>query len=83
VSIRTVVETIFADVAKEQQHALAPLTDSLDLLKSGLDSLCLAIIVARLEVALGCDPFSAGVDDEVDIPVTFGDFVRLYENAAV
>lgn len=76
-------ETIIAEigrVASEQQRALAPLADDLPLMKSGLDSLCFAILVARLEAALGSDPFSAS--EEVSIPVTFGDLVGLYENAA-
>ncbi len=45
---------------------------------SGLDSLCFAILVTRLEDELGIDPFTAS--DEVYFPVTLGDFVRLYEN---
>jgi hypothetical protein len=49
------------------------------LLDSGLDSLCLAIIVARLEDLLGRDPFS--YDDAVDFPVTLSDFIRCYEDA--
>ena len=59
-----------------------PLTtraDDLVLLDSGLDSLCFAILVARLEQRLGVDPFSAAED--VYFPVTFGDFVRFYDEA--
>jgi acyl carrier protein len=70
----------FERVAREQNRSLAPLTDDLVLLDSGLDSLCLAIIVARLEDALGVDPFSRADDGE--FPVTLGDFIRLYEDAA-
>jgi hypothetical protein len=33
--------------------------------------------VARLEDLLGIDPFNAA--DVLEFPVTFGDFVRLYE----
>jgi hypothetical protein len=50
------------------------------LLDSGFDSLTLAILVARLEDALGLDPFSAS--DNFPSVVTFGDFLRLYEKAA-
>jgi acyl carrier protein len=57
---------------------LAPLSDDLELLKSGLDSLCFAIIVARLEDALGCDPFNG--DEDSDFPSTLSDFIRLYED---
>ncbi len=77
--IREMIVSEFEKVAKEQGKALAPLSDNLELLNSGLDSLCLAIIVARLEDSLGCDPFSA--DDAVDLPVTLSDFIRCYEDA--
>jgi hypothetical protein len=46
---------------------------------SGLDSLCIAIIVARLDDELNLDPFSGG--DDMMLPVTVGDFIRIYENA--
>ena len=52
----------------------------MELLDSGLDSLCFAVVVARLEDALGVDPFSASEDTR--FPVTFGEFVTLYEHAA-
>ena len=78
-SVRETIVSVFTDVAREQRRTLAPLTDDLPLLNSGLDSLCLAIIVANLEGRLGVDPLSAG--DDVEIPTTFGDFVALYENA--
>ena len=79
-SIRATITAQFEAVAAEQNRKLAPLSDSLPLLDSGLDSLSFAIIVARLEDALGVDPFSA--DEPVDFPVTLGDFVRLYEHSA-
>jgi len=59
---------------------LAPLSDELILQDVGFDSLCYAILIARLEDALGSDPFSES--DDITIPVTLGDFVRAYENAA-
>jgi hypothetical protein len=70
----------FSQVAEEHDKRLAPLTDNLALLDSGLDSLCFAIVVARLENSLGADPFSA--DEDARFPVTFGEFIRFYENAA-
>jgi len=79
-SVRSAVTARFAEVAREQKKTLAPLADDLVLLDSGLDSLCLAIIVARLEDALGTDPFSSG--SAAEFPVTLGDFIRLYEDAA-
>jgi hypothetical protein len=79
-SVRSDVISQFEYVAREQGKTLAPLTDDLVLLDSGLDSLCLAIIVARLEDTRGVDPFSGDVDGE--FPVTLGDFIRCYEDAA-
>ncbi len=78
-SVRAEVVAQFEQVAREQRKTLAPLTDDLVLLDSGLDSLCLAIIVARLEDTLGLDPF--GRADDAGFPVTLGDFVRLYDDA--
>lgn len=77
---RSEIATTFKTVALEQGKRLSPLTDDLELLDSGLDSLCFAIIVARLEAQLDIDPFSASED--AVFPVTFGEFVQFYENAA-
>ena len=77
-TVRSEIATQFALVSREQDKQLAPLTDNLQLLDSGLDSLCFAIVVARLEDLLGVDPFSASED--VLFPVTYGEFVHLYEN---
>ena len=79
-NVRSEVVTQFRQVAQEQGKRLAPLTDGLELLNSGLDSLCFAILVSRLEDALGVDPFTASED--ALFPVTFGDFVSFYEHAA-
>jgi acyl carrier protein len=78
--VRSTVLAQFEQVAKEQGKKLAPLSDDQVLLESGLDSLCFAIIVARLEDALGVDPFSAAEDGR--LPLTVGDFVQFYEDAA-
>jgi Phosphopantetheine attachment site len=75
--------TIMAEmqkVAADQAKTLAPLSDDLVLLDSGLDSLCFAVLVARLEDKLGLDPFTAS--DDVAFPVTLGDFVMVYERVA-
>jgi acyl carrier protein len=61
----------------ENDIKLPPLTDDLILLESGLDSLSLAIIVARLEDELGYDPFSLA--EESEVPITLSDFIRVYE----
>ena len=79
-SIRLTVTTVVEQVAEEQRVKLPPLSDNLVLLDSGLDSLCFAIIVARLEDTLGFDPFATS--DDIYFPVTLGDFIRVYENAA-
>ena len=68
----------FRSVAKEQNKELPPLSDDLVLLDSDLDSLCFAVIVARLADELGIDPFSASED--MEFPITLGDFVKVYEN---
>jgi acyl carrier protein len=76
-SVREVIERRFANLAKSrgrQPH----LSDELRLIDSGLDSLSFAVIVAELEDELGFDPFDQAV--EARFPVTFGDFVRLYES---
>ena len=78
-TIRTTILDQMANIAKQQHKTLQPLTDDLALLNSGLDSLCFAVVVARLENSLGVDPFSD--DEDARFPVTFGDFVRFYENA--
>ncbi len=79
-NIRSEIIEQFTQVAHGQGLPLAPLTDDLELLDSGLDSLCFAIVVARLEGQLGVDPFATSED--ATFPVTFGEFVSLYENAA-
>lgn len=75
--LKSTIASQFEVVAREQGRRLAPLADDLKLLQSGLDSLSFALIVARLEDALGFDPFDS--DEVVRFPVTFGDFVELYQ----
>jgi acyl carrier protein len=77
--IRSAVVSHIAEIAEQNQKRLPVLTDDLVLLDSGLDSLAIAILVARLEETLGFDPFTES--DEVSYPVTLGDFIRVYENA--
>ena len=75
----TVIEQL-RQIAASSHKNIPPLTDDLVLVDSGLDSLMIAILVTRLEDALGVDPFT---DSQITSPpVTFGEFVRLYENAA-
>jgi acyl carrier protein len=77
-SVRATITSQFEQVAREQKRKIAPLSDDTKLLESGLDSLSFALIIVRLEEALGFDPFD--VTGELKFPVTFGDFVKLYEN---
>ena len=79
-SIRSEIITQFNQVAKEQDKRLANLADDLELMDSGLDSLCVAIAVSRLEDVLGIEPFSSAEDQ--GFPVTVGEFIKFYENAA-
>jgi acyl carrier protein len=80
VSVRLIILEQMAQVAREHGKVLAPLKDDLQLAESGLDSLGFAVLVARLEDRLGIDPFTAAED--ALFPVTFGDFVKVYENGA-
>ena len=79
-SIKSIVISEIQQIAAEKKKQLPALTDDVVLLESGLDSLGIAILVARLEEALGLDPFTES--DDVTYPVTIGDFVRFYEKAA-
>lgn len=79
-SVRLTIISQMEQIAREQEKSLRALDDNLVLTESGLDSLCFAILVARLEDEFGKDPFTAS--EEVYFPVTLGDFIGLYENAA-
>jgi acyl carrier protein len=77
-SIRDTVLNLIREVAAEQNKELPPLTDDLQLLDSGLDSLCFAILVSRLEDATGNDPFVSAKASE--FPRTVGELIAFYEN---
>jgi acyl carrier protein len=79
-SIRLTIVREIETVAVEQGKTLSSLSDDLPIENTGLDSLCWAIIVARLESSLGIDPFTAS--DEVYFPVTVGEFIHAYETTA-
>jgi acyl carrier protein len=79
-SIKLTIMDEMARVAREHGKTLAPLNDDVALLDSGLDSLSIAVLVARLEDKLGLDPFTTS--DDVQFPVTVGDFVKAYEHGA-
>ena len=77
-SVKLTIMDEMKEIAREHNKNLAPLRDDLVLLESGLDSLGFAVLVARLEDKLGIDPFTASED--AMFPVTFGEFVKVYEN---
>lgn len=79
-SIKLTIMDEMARVAREHGKTLAALDDDVALLDSGLDSLGIAVLVARLEDRLGVDPFTTSED--VQFPVTVGDFVKAYEHGA-
>ena len=75
----TIMEQM-TQIAREHGKTLAPLNDDLALHESGLDSLGIAVLVARLEDEFNVNPFANS--EEVQLPVTIGDFVKVYENGA-
>lgn len=79
-SIKLTIIEQMTQVARQHGKVLAPLKDDLQLAECGLDSLGFAVLVARLEDRLGIDPFTAAED--AFFPVTFGEFVKVYENGA-
>ena len=78
-SVRSQILEQFQQVAHEQDMRLGPLSDESPLLNLGLDSLCFAIIVSRLETDLGVDPFS--INEAAPFPLKLGEFISFYENA--
>jgi acyl carrier protein len=79
-TIRSAVISHIEEIAAQNNKKVPVLSDDLVLLDSGLDSLAIAILVARLEETLGFDPFTES--DDPSYPVTLGDFIRFYEKAA-
>lgn len=77
--LRTTIIEEFERVAAEHDKPINTFTEETSLLDSGLDSLCFAILVARLEDALGVDPFETV--DEAAFPATIGELIGLYERA--
>jgi acyl carrier protein len=80
IAANSLIKATFEQVAREQGKELPCLMDGMVLLDSGLDSLCLAVIISRLADDFGVDPFSA--DESFEFPVTLGAFIELYANAS-
>jgi len=81
ISIRSTIVSQITRIAEQQRKTIAPMTDSLALADSGLDSLCVAVLVASLDEIFDVDPFSENAN--IEFPVTLGEFIRLYEDAAL
>ena len=79
-SIRDIVLQEIVEVAAGQGKTLPPLTDDLQLMDSGLDSLFFAILVSRLEDAIGFDPFTTAKASE--FPRTLGELIGFYERVS-
>lgn len=77
-TIRSTILVNIQKIAAAYERDIASLNDDVALFDSGLDSLCFAVLVVRLEDELGLDPLSS----VARFPVTIGDFIKLYENAA-
>lgn len=77
-TLRTEIDAMIRLVAEESgKELVGDFGDQTVLLRSGLDSLDFAIIVARLEDKLGVDPFAAMT--EPVYPRTLADFLAIYE----
>jgi acyl carrier protein len=79
-SVQQIVIEEMEKIAAQYEKKLAPLSADTTLATCGLDSLCFAVLVLRLEEQLGIDPFSSS--ESIEFPATLGEFVRVYENAA-
>ena len=77
-TIRSTILLTIQKIAATYERDIASLDDDVALVDSGLDSLCLAVVVAHLEDELGLDPLSS----VAKFPVTIGDLIKLYENSA-
>jgi acyl carrier protein len=77
-TIKSSIISQIEQVARDQKRTLAPLSDELPLTQLGLDSLSIAMLVARLEDEFGFDPFSSA--EALEFPVSLGDFIRVYEH---
>jgi hypothetical protein len=80
-SIKSIILSEVQRLAADEDKQLPALSDELVLLESGLDSLDIAILVARLEETTDLDPFTSSAD--IYYPVTLGDFIKAYEDADV
>lgn len=78
--LRTAIIETFREVAEmnEVPFDFDALTDETILFETGLDSLGFAILITRLEMVLGYDPFI--IMETPVYPRTFGELLAGYEN---
>lgn len=77
----TIKENFLNALEQTDKELLVPsLEEDTILLESGLDSLGFAILVATLEEELDLDPFQE-LESAV-YPKTYGEFIKIYSNAA-
>jgi acyl carrier protein len=76
-SLAVLVKTI-AQILQERGDPVPRLAEDTPLRETGLDSLDMAALVARLEDALGVDPFEEW--STADFPQTVGELAALYES---
>jgi hypothetical protein len=76
----TIIDHMHAIAGGAGGGLVADLNDSTVLLRSGLDSLGFATLVARLEETLGYDPFT--LMEQPVYPRTVGEFIAIYERHA-
>ncbi len=76
--MQAIILRVFAEIWREQYGTAPPVIElQAPLLDCGLDSLGFAVLVTRLELELGYDPFT--LSDEVFYPRTMAEFVSFYE----
>ena len=78
--VRSVIIEAMERIALEEKKHLRPLEDEASLLTIGLDSLCFAILISRLEAELGVDPFDGSED--FALPTTLGELIHFYETVS-
>ena len=76
-SIDSAIREELTKIFLEEGIAVPLLEKQTVLMESGLDSMAFAILVARLEMRFGIDPFS--VNEEPTYPETLSDFIEFYE----
>ena len=80
-SVRATILNEIHTVAASQEKTLAPINGRPSPQRLGLDSLCFAILVARLEDITGRDPLGEAQVER--FPRTIGEFIALYEAVLV